>query len=442
MTGRFDNIHQGLSCDEARRIIALPAGELEAQSDLYMAAAHLINCPCLETETVLIDLLGQGDSGQAVAIAKRKSVEVLARLKAYQAIAAVGKCLWSEDIYLVENSAWALQQLDCREPDLIKRLRELLSDERQNRRVLIQALAHLRVVEAAVDIASFQDDSNPGVQGAAIAALARLGQSRQRLEVLAEHLYLPNQMDRQCAVQDLIDAKADAFVAEILSAPISPVFRLRALRHLRAVDAQSSGQCLAEFDQVFEDNPDSLQLVHQYDAPPELNFLLNEFFNTDFSRCYLALRSLIRCDADALWPLIQEVWQEKGWNDYGAHYFILHLFGLRSDWSTTALATIETLLREAIDNQRPQFRKSRPVAILSFSLLFPGQFLDHCQSWMSSEAMPVWECRYVCWLALERICRELPPAQRSRWFEAFSDQVESEPLVQLRQQQFLQSQSA
>ena len=214
------------------------------------------------------------------------------------------------------------------------------------------------------------------------------------------------------------------------------------MRHLRAVDAQSSGQCLAEFDQVFEDNPDSLQLVHQYDAPPELNFLLNEFFNTDFSRCYLALRSLIRCDADALWPLIQEVWQEKGWNDYGAHYFILHLFGLRSDWSTTALATIETLLREAIDNQRPQFRKSRPVAILSFSLLFPGQFLDHCQSWMSSEAMPVWECRYVCWLALERICRELPPAQRSRWFEAFSDQVESEPLVQLRQQQFLQSQSA
>ena len=442
MTGRFDNIHQGLSCDEARRIIALPAGELEAQSDLYMAAAHLINCPCLETETALIDLLGQGDSCQAVAIAKRKSVEILARLKAYQAIAAVGKCLWSEDIYLVENSAWALQQLDCREPDLIKRLRELLSDEHQNRRVLIQALAHLKVVEAAVDIASFQDDSNPGVQGAAIAALAQLGQSRQRLEVLAEHLYLPNQMDRQCAVQDLIDAKADAFVAEILGAPISPVFRLRALRHLRVVDAQSSGQCLAEFDQVFEDIPDSLQLVHEYDVPPEIDFLLNEFFNTDFSRCYLALRSLIRCDADVLWPLIHEVWQEKGWNDYGAHYFILHLFGLRSDWSTTALAMIETLLREAIDNQRPQFRKSRPVAILSFSLLFPGQFLDHCQPWMSSEAMPVWECRYVCWLALERICRELPLAQRSRWFEAFSDQVESEPLVQLRQQQFLQSQSA
>ncbi len=53
--------------------------------------------------------------------------------------------------------------------------------ERQNKRVLIQALAHLEVVEAAGAIACFQDDSNPGVQGAAIAALAQLGHSRESL---------------------------------------------------------------------------------------------------------------------------------------------------------------------------------------------------------------------------------------------------------------------
>ncbi len=165
---------------------------------------------------------------------------------------------------------------------------------------------------------------------------------------------------------------------------------LRALRQLRGADAPSSGQYLAEFDQVFEDNPDRLQLVHHYDAPPELTFLLNELFNTDFSRCYLALRSLSCCDVDELWPLIEAVWQEKGWNDYGAHYFILHLFGLRSNWPATALATIEALLQEAIHNQRPQFRKSRPAAILSYSVLFPKQFLDHCQSWLSSTEMPIW----------------------------------------------------
>lgn len=442
MTGRFDNIHQGLSCDEARRIIALPVDQLESQSDLYMAAAHLINCPCPETEAALIELLESEEIAQSVVIAKRKSVEVLARLKARQAVTAIGKCLWSDDAYLVENSAWALQQLDCRQLDLIKRLQELLSDERQNKRVLIQALAHLEVVEAAGAIACFQDDSNPGVQGAAIAALAQLGHSRESLEVLAEHLFLPNQMDRQCAVQDLIDAKADAFVPEILRAPISPVFRLRALRQLRGADAPSSGQYLAEFDQVFEDNPDRLQLVHHYDAPPERTFLLNELFNTDFSRCYLALRSLSCCDADELWPLIEAVWQEKGWNDYGAHYFILHLFGLRSNWPATALATIEALLQEAIHNQRPQFRKSRPAAILSYSVLFPKQFLDHCQSWLSSTEMPMWECRYACWLALERIFNQLPPAERSQWFEVLSDQVDPEPLVQLRHQQFLQSRAA
>ena len=436
MAGRFDNIHQGLTCDEARRIIALPKDELESQSDLYMAAAHLINCPCVETENALIDLLANDESGQAVAIAKRKSVEVLARLNARQAISSIGKCLWSEDVYLVENSAWALQQLDCRQPDLIKRLQDLLFDEHQNKRVLIQALAHLNVVEAADAIVPFQDDPNPGVQGAAIAALAQLGHSRQRLEVLAEHLFLPNQMDRQCAVQDLIDAKANEFVSAILSAPISPVFRLRALRHLRAIDAQPSPQCLAEFDQVFEDNPDGLQLVHQYDVLPEPSFLLNEFFNTDFSRCYLALRSSVHYDAEVLWPLIQAIWQEKGWNDYGAHYFILHLFGLRSDWPAKALLRIEDLLKEAISNQRPQFRKSRAVAILSFSVLFPGQFLVHCRPWLSVTEMPVWECRYACWLALEKILRQPHSEECPRWLEGLAGQVDSELLVQLRQQQF------
>ena len=158
---------------------------------------------------------------------------------------------------------------------------------------------------------------------------------------------------------------------------ISHVHRPRSLAFDGVADDPDGGGVVAmdgdgglRMPHLLEDNPDVLHLVHEYDVPPEIDFLLNEFFNTDFSRCYLALRSLIRCDADVLWPLIHEVWQEKGWNDYGAHYFILHLFGLRSDWSTTALATIETLLREAIDNQRPQFRKSRPVAILSFSLLF------------------------------------------------------------------------
>ena len=442
MTGRFDNIHQGLSCDEARRIIALPVDQLESQSDLYMAAAHLINCPCPETEAALIGLLAKQESGQSIAIAKRKTVEVLARLNAQQAVSAIGECLWSEDVYLVENSAWALQQLGCRQPDLVDQLQNLLSDERQNRRVVIQALAHLQVTEAATAIVPFQDDPNPGVQGAAIAALAQLGHSREHLEVLAEHLFLPNQMDRQCAVQDLIDAKADGCVCEILKAPISPVFRLRALRYLRAVDAQYAQQCLAEFDRVLIDDPANLHLVHQYDAAPDLTFLLNELFNTDFSRCYLALSSLVVCDADHLWPLIQAVWEEKGWNDYGAHYFILRLFGLRSDWPPSSLACIEQLLLEAIENQRPQFRKSRPSAILSLAELFPGKFFDYFHSWQSSTAMSVWECRYVFWLAAERVLARSSPHLCPEWVMASANQSEPEQLVQLRQQQFLQSQSA
>ena len=93
------------------------ATEQDSESDFYTAAAHLINCPCLETEKVLIEFLEyRSESSQSVKIAKRKIVEVLARLGSQDAIQVIGKCLWSDDQYLVENSVWSLQLLHCNCP--------------------------------------------------------------------------------------------------------------------------------------------------------------------------------------------------------------------------------------------------------------------------------------------------------------------------------------
>ena len=79
--------------------------EQDSESDFYTAAAHLINCPCAETEKALIDFLQYRiTSCQSVKITKRKIVEVLARLGCIDAIPVIGKCLWSDDIYLVENT--------------------------------------------------------------------------------------------------------------------------------------------------------------------------------------------------------------------------------------------------------------------------------------------------------------------------------------------------
>ena len=111
---RFDKIHPGLTCEHARHLLTKSVSEQDSESDFYTAAAHLINCPCAETEKALIEFLqNRLSSCQSVKITKRKIVEVLARLGCIDAIPVIGQCLWSDDVYLVENSVWSLQTLQC-----------------------------------------------------------------------------------------------------------------------------------------------------------------------------------------------------------------------------------------------------------------------------------------------------------------------------------------
>ena len=115
LTGAFDNIHPGLSQGDAIRLLSTPLEELESQSDPYMAAAHLINFPGRETESALIALVMDPEQAQPRKLARRKAVEVLGRLGCQEAMAAIANCLNSDDPYLVENSAFALQQLNCQD---------------------------------------------------------------------------------------------------------------------------------------------------------------------------------------------------------------------------------------------------------------------------------------------------------------------------------------
>ena len=144
MVDAFNNIHPELTCAHAYQILTTPIDQLESKSDFYMAAAHLINFPGNRTEQILLDFLSQPSGEQAVQIAKRKAVEVLGRLGATQSVPVIGQCLESDDIYLVENSVWALQQLKCCDPAIIRQMLSLLQDKTQNLRVLIQCLSDPR----------------------------------------------------------------------------------------------------------------------------------------------------------------------------------------------------------------------------------------------------------------------------------------------------------
>ena len=403
--GRFDNIHPGLTCEHARAILATPLRELESSSDLYTAAAHLINCSEPETHSVLIELIENPSDDQPVRIAKRKGVEVLARLGCREAIQAIGQCLWSDDQYLVENAVWSLQQLNCQDPILIDRMLDLLRDQDLNQRVLIQCLASLGVKQSLGVIVALQDAEAPGVKSSALSAVAQLSGDSSRLPEIVDHLSLPNQMDRQSAIQDLIDAHAIKFLPEIVKAPVSPVFRMRACRKLMA--HQKSEDFDAEFlsmvDAVLKDDPSSIHVVHHYDQLPDPEFLVGDLFHTDFSRCYLAMQSLHSFRAEMLAPLLTEAWTQKAENDYGAHYLFLRLLGSRLDWPDSSVDWICQTVFSSIRNRRPQFQKSRAMAILAYHKLCPEVFLDHAHEFLDSAMSPPWDCRYMTVLCVENL---------------------------------------
>ena len=403
--GRFDNIHPGLTCNHARHILSLSINELESKSDFYMAAAHLINCPCAETEDALQSLLVCAVDDQAIKIAKRKAVEVLARLGSKSSVPLIGQCLWSDDIYLVENSVWALEKLSCNRHDLIQQMIGLLKDASQNQRVLIKALATLAIDQSFDSIRSLQTSDRPGVRGAAIAAVAKCTQDRASLLQIKGYLTLPNQMDRQCAVQDLVDGGAIELLPSIATAPVSPAFRIRACREILATAKVllSADVGLDLIDVVFRDDPAQINVIHQYDEAPAPEFLVRQLYSTDFSRCYLAMQNLPEYSAEVLIPILQQSWEEEAHNDYGAHYFFMHVFGSRDDWSSSALEWIVDLLNEAAINRRPQFQKSRAAAIQALHSLRPDLFFELGSQLLRGSIPASWECRYVTIMCMESL---------------------------------------
>ena len=123
-------------------------------------------------------------------------------------------------------------------------------------------------------------------------------------------------------------------------------------------------------------------------------------------------------------------------DSYGAHYFLMRLFGLVEGWTDEALLDIRKILSDAIIDKRPQFRKSPPAALLSFAKLFPGQydcFLDNC---LSLENNLSWDMRYAGLLLIQSDQTE---HLRLRYQRLLQQLVESDgdSLLQLKAQSIL-----
>lgn len=403
MAGLFDNIHLGLDCNEAIAILGKDASDLSNESDYYMACSHLINFPSAEAGDALIHFLTRPSDHTAVRLAQRKAVEVLARLHVVRAQDVIANFLDSSDIYMVENAVWALGELQCSDTQIHESMIRLLKTSGQNQRVLIQTLSKLSVQEAIPVIVPLSDSEVTPVQGAALAALARLSGTRSRLDELSDHLYVRNQMDRQSAIQDVIDAEASQLLPSVLAAPISPAFRMRAVRSFLdpSLADEQIRLGLEAIDNVFQDDPRKIVVLHHYDESLPTHLLVEGLFHPDFSRCYLAMQSLLDRDPDELWGHLEECWHHRAYNDYGAHYFLMRLFGMIPGWKQHSLISIHEILMQAISDQRPQFKKSAPAAFLALSYLFHNDVGPIIAEWLALERDLYWDYRYVALMVIQ-----------------------------------------
>jgi bilin biosynthesis protein len=389
----------GLTEEQAIAIIDTPLEQLEDASDKYIAVSHLINYPTEESIAALVRAIETSNPDELDhRIVRRKAVESLGRLQAESALPVIRQCLKDDDIYTVENTVWAIGEIGTKDPDILEEVAQLLDKPGQIYRVIIHTLANADYQPSLERVNKFTKAEDEPTRSAAIATVCRFrGDYSQITEVMAL-LQSSSVNARRGCIQDLIDARYYKAIPEIARCPVSLVFRLRGLRMLLDAGVPSGETTFTEIqpylEQVLSDHPNGLDLVHEYDATPVLDFVINELYETDFGRCYLATKTLLDIYPQEAPQALLTTYGDKAYNDYGAHYHVMKLFG----WLKYAPAY--DLLIENLHNREPQFQKSRAACAIALGELGDLRAIPEIKICLNT---PIWDLKYACLLALDRL---------------------------------------
>lgn len=398
MDKRFFNMF-GLTEDQAIALLCTPKEQLAAPTEHYVAVAHLINFPTERSINALIKVVENPATELYDRITKRKALESLGRLQAKQALPVIRPCLDDEDCYTVENAVWAIGEIGTSDEQVLTEITQLLERPNQSYRTIIQTLAKLNYPPSVGEIKKFVDADDEPIASAAIASICRLTGDYSQIGQVVEFLQHSNVNARRAAIQDLIDAAYYQAIPEISRCPVSIVFRLRGIRLLATAAIKAEKLKFVEIeshlDRVIRDHPNDLELVHEYDQKPSLDFAIGELYHTDFGRCYLASKTLLEWEPPAeVPPALLTTWEKEAHNDYGAHYHVVKLLG----WLKYPPAY--DLLVEALHNTSPQFQKSRAGAAIALGNLGDERAIPLLKDALTSQ---IFDLKYASLLALEQL---------------------------------------
>ena len=386
-----------LTEDQAIALLDTPQDQIGEEDSRYIAASHLINFATDKSIAALIRAVKQTDDAMDNRIVRRKSVETLGRLQASSALPVIYECLADPDNYLVENAVWAIAEIGTDNVQILEEISQLLDKSGQSYRAIIQTLAKLDYQPALAKIRKFVDNSDIPLSSAAITAVCRLTRDNAQMDKVVDLLHNSNVIARRLSIQDLIDAKYYVAIPDISTSPVSLVFRLRGIRMLGEEGIKSGAIAFSDVQPYLEkslrDHPDDLILVHSYDALPALSFLVRELYETNFGRCYLAVKTILENYADVAPEALFNTYAEEANNDYGAHFHVMKLFG----WLKYAPAY--DLLIEALHNKQPQFQKSRAAAAIALAEIGDVRAIPEIKACLEAK---IWDLKYAALLALEK----------------------------------------
>ncbi|MEO0644972.1 MAG: HEAT repeat domain-containing protein [Cyanobacteria bacterium J06650_10] len=397
MNNRFSSLFN-LTEAQAIEILDGPADDSDEASSRYIAASHLVNFDSEAAIASLMRAVNNTDNDLDNRIVRRKAVESLGRLKVKAALPVIKSCLDDEDNYLVENAAWAIGEIGTENTATLEKLAEQLDRPDQSYRTIIHTLANLGYKPAAERIEKFTADERAPIASAAQSAMYQLTGDDNAISRVLAFLQSGNVNARRGSIQDLIDAGYFLAIPNIAQCPVSMVFRLRGIKLLTKVgmDAEKLRftQIQRALERVLRDHPSDVVPVHSYPQLPKIEGLIQELYGTDFGRCYLGSLTLIENYADTAPDALIKSYEAEGYNDYGAHYHIMRLFG----WLKVTDAY--DLLVTALHNKAPQFQTSRVAAAIALGELGQPKAIVELKTALE---IPIWDLQYAVVMALEQL---------------------------------------